>query len=1124
MTVKIHSMPDAAIDKREDVLAALISKEVRGIVRKVNAELRAQPLTAAATPEATPVPLTAVEATTLESWQIFVETTAFPFVVDSMTESAGLIAQQMSSATGMVIEPITNEFATEYLQSALKRMVNVGQGLWEDIRKELVAGSEAGESINQIAGRLTQFPSVSAYRARMVARTEVISSLNAGSYIQMLEYDLGPDVTKQWIATEDPRTRISHRHADNQSVNLTEHFTVDIYRDDVKTGDEEMEFPGDPTATPGNVINCRCTLGYSFEEDDVLTASGGDFVESEHPRDNDGKFAKKPGAFLPDLDKLTDNQIGAFIKGLSEKTWANYTPQQRSKILKRAHNVENASKSLDLVQHLSVLHSKATAAPAAPKKARPLGGISGASGKAVKPGKPVFLRVNVLFNTNYDNGAIVAVRPDSDERIIWEDKKMVRQSRVDGTWTTSEKLTRGALMQKYKDEEGWFTPSSENLAAPAAPAAPAPVLKVFPSMKKSSDAEVIQFVESLTQEEWDQLTKQQQDDLTIRVTNIPTGDGILASNKVLFKLKAGKGPGGVPVPATTAAPAPATAFKLGKPVKLKVNILYNKAYADGDIIAERPGSSERLVWDGTTNKINRQFFSPAQNTWLTSESLTRGAAYAKYKDEDGWFTPSVGTPVSKAPEIVAPAPSQPVLPAQTTSKLPPANAPFKFNADVLIGKTSTTYADGQIVAENNGSDTKARLIWNAKTKKYDVQLDVTGSGIYVKFMSFNKQAAYKNYKNAAGWTHPSTKFAGPTADTPVPSVAGNPVPTSFTAPAPKAVKAEKFTQQELKQQAATLVNLTETQQAGIYQNFKFNSEFGSNILLSGKESTTFKALISAQDKFNAANPDNKISLLQVLKSVDAHGATLSPGKTNLNLFEKKIVEWLGTPAGKTSATEAIAEAKLSPAEKKALVKAKAAEKLKKFNEIKLSEPSTDPNAVFKAATHSDMLAFQKKMLPVDSMTSAQTSAIQAYTGSGYIEINEALRHPSAHKMTPSVITKIANIQSAMRPVPEDIIVRRGTAAVEDILPSNLAGYKNLIGKTFSDKGFSSTSVSTGFSGKKVQLEILLPKGTPAIYVQPISLHPGEYEVLLAAGTKFQIISAETASDGYKINVKVRVVP
>lgn len=90
-------------------------------------------------------------------------------------------------------------------------------------------------------------------RARVIARTEIISASNKGS----LEgaRDTGIPLRKEWLATMDDRTRDAHLSADGQKVLLDELFVVD---------GEDMQFPGDFTqgASAGNVINCRCTQIY----------------------------------------------------------------------------------------------------------------------------------------------------------------------------------------------------------------------------------------------------------------------------------------------------------------------------------------------------------------------------------------------------------------------------------------------------------------------------------------------------------------------------------------------------------------------------------------------------------------------------------------------------------------------------------------------------------------------------------------------------------------------------------------------------------------------------------------------------------------------------------------------
>lgn len=62
-------------------------------------------------------------------------------------------------------------------------------------------------------------------------------------------------MSKRWEAVMDDKTRDAHAEADGQEVGLLEPFNVD---------GEELLYPGDPEGSPENIINCRCSVNYSF--------------------------------------------------------------------------------------------------------------------------------------------------------------------------------------------------------------------------------------------------------------------------------------------------------------------------------------------------------------------------------------------------------------------------------------------------------------------------------------------------------------------------------------------------------------------------------------------------------------------------------------------------------------------------------------------------------------------------------------------------------------------------------------------------------------------------------------------------------------------------------------------
>ena len=84
---------------------------------------------------------------------------------------------------------------------------------------------------------------------------------NAGRQKQMEDaIEKGINISKQWIATLDDRTRDTHQKLDGQTVPVRESFHVGT-----KHGTAQIRYPGDPSASPELVYNCRCTMKSVFK-------------------------------------------------------------------------------------------------------------------------------------------------------------------------------------------------------------------------------------------------------------------------------------------------------------------------------------------------------------------------------------------------------------------------------------------------------------------------------------------------------------------------------------------------------------------------------------------------------------------------------------------------------------------------------------------------------------------------------------------------------------------------------------------------------------------------------------------------------------------------------------------
>ena len=120
------------------------------------------------------------------------------------------------------------------------------------INAEVFQGVIQGESVNDIAKRLENVTTMEKNAAIRNARTMVTGAQNKGrldSYARA-EAD-GIILKKEWMATEDGRTRHWHAELDGQKRNQDKPFDSEYGK---------IMYPGDPTAHPANVYNCRCTL------------------------------------------------------------------------------------------------------------------------------------------------------------------------------------------------------------------------------------------------------------------------------------------------------------------------------------------------------------------------------------------------------------------------------------------------------------------------------------------------------------------------------------------------------------------------------------------------------------------------------------------------------------------------------------------------------------------------------------------------------------------------------------------------------------------------------------------------------------------------------------------------
>lgn len=123
----------------------------------------------------------------------------------------------------------------------------------QHINSAVLQGILQGKSNDDIAKELaTTITTMSHTSAIRNARTMTTSAENGGRIDSYKRAEsMGINMLQIWVSTLDDRTRHEHIQLDGQKRKVGEPFVVDGYK---------IDFPGDPSAEPFLVYNCRCCL------------------------------------------------------------------------------------------------------------------------------------------------------------------------------------------------------------------------------------------------------------------------------------------------------------------------------------------------------------------------------------------------------------------------------------------------------------------------------------------------------------------------------------------------------------------------------------------------------------------------------------------------------------------------------------------------------------------------------------------------------------------------------------------------------------------------------------------------------------------------------------------------
>lgn len=182
----------------------------------------------------------------------------------------------------------------------------------QKVNSAVLQGVLQGESVSDIGKRLQSVTEMNRTSAIRNARTTVTSAECKGrqdSYEQAAKD--GIEIEREWIATNDMRTRHAHAFLNGKTAAVDEPFETPLQIGANLFITDRIMYPGDPEAHPANVYNCRCTIAakvIGFNKVQVEKTMAEKQVEAPKPQEWDN---------LP--DDVTDRAT-AIDKLLTEET------------------------------------------------------------------------------------------------------------------------------------------------------------------------------------------------------------------------------------------------------------------------------------------------------------------------------------------------------------------------------------------------------------------------------------------------------------------------------------------------------------------------------------------------------------------------------------------------------------------------------------------------------------------------------------------------------------------------------------------------------------------------------------------------------------------------------------
>jgi hypothetical protein len=167
-------------------------------------------------------------------------------VRQSLTEVLGLKGEKLTAAAE---QAKARPAIKRKLLISARKITKINSDTQERIRDEMIAGLDAGEGLKELTARIADTFKIRLNKAKTIARTQTAGAVGTGRHegFRFAGLEL-----KTWLSSRDDHVRPAHREAEAKyaaGIPIDSFFVV---------GGENLMYPGDPSGSAANIINCRC--------------------------------------------------------------------------------------------------------------------------------------------------------------------------------------------------------------------------------------------------------------------------------------------------------------------------------------------------------------------------------------------------------------------------------------------------------------------------------------------------------------------------------------------------------------------------------------------------------------------------------------------------------------------------------------------------------------------------------------------------------------------------------------------------------------------------------------------------------------------------------------------------